>query len=188
MCVLRFPLLEPALTHRRRASTQTSTPCSPKRSRRFGKRTTRWRCRRVVSSLFARVRFRRHLLTRAVLPPLDQAPTGSGKTVLFELAVLKQLLSAGCVSGPGGGAFTRRPGVKAVYIAPLLALVSERKEDWERRFGGALGLSVVSFAGDAATASWGALRDADIVVSTPEKCARGRDCAARRVREGRFTF
>jgi hypothetical protein len=47
------------------------------------------------------------------------APTGSGKTVVFELALLRMLSAvAGCVDP--SGAFVRRPGrVKAVYVAPM---------------------------------------------------------------------
>ncbi len=46
------------------------------------------------------------------------APTGSGKTVLFELAVCRLLAGAGCVDAAGG--FTRRAGrAKAVYVAPM---------------------------------------------------------------------
>lgn len=45
------------------------------------------------------------------------SPTGSGKTVTAELAVMR-LLKA-------------HPGMKAVYIAPLKALVRERMDDCE---------------------------------------------------------
>merc|ERR1719193_2935235 len=47
------------------------------------------------------------------------APTGSGKTVVFELALLRLLLS----------------NAIAVYVAPTKALCSEKYEDWKRRFG-----------------------------------------------------
>ena len=44
------------------------------------------------------------------------APTGSGKTISAELAML--------------AAFRDHPGGKVIYIAPLKALVRERIEDW----------------------------------------------------------
>jgi ATP-dependent DNA helicase HFM1/MER3 len=48
------------------------------------------------------------------------APTGSGKTVVFELALLRLLSSVARCVDPVTGAFTRRPGrVKAVYVAPM---------------------------------------------------------------------
>ena len=53
------------------------------------------------------------------------APTGSGKTVAAELAIFR--------------VFREYPDTKAVYIAPLKALVRERIDDWkvkiERRLG-----------------------------------------------------
>ena len=46
------------------------------------------------------------------------APTGSGKTVVFELAIMRLLSAHGCVDAAGG--FVRRAGVtKAVYVAPM---------------------------------------------------------------------
>ena len=82
------------------------------------------------------------------------APTGSGKTVAAELAMLK--------------VFRDTPGRKIVYIAPLKALVRERIADWGRRFGRMLGKRVVELTGDF-TPNVAALRAADIVLTTPEK-------------------
>ena len=48
------------------------------------------------------------------------APTGSGKTVAAELAVLRMLRA--------------HAGGSAVYIAPLKALVRERMRDWGARW------------------------------------------------------
>jgi replicative superfamily II helicase len=47
------------------------------------------------------------------------APTGAGKTTLFELAFLHMLNS--------------EPNGKAVYLAPMKALCSERFNDWKSR-------------------------------------------------------
>lgn len=45
------------------------------------------------------------------------APTGSGKTVLAELAILR--------------VFREYPHKKIVYVAPYKALVKERVKDWK---------------------------------------------------------
>ena len=61
------------------------------------------------------------------------APTGSGKTVVFELALVA-LLRGGCAAG--SAVYTPRPGrLKMIYLAPLKALVAEKFRDWSARFG-----------------------------------------------------
>jgi len=82
------------------------------------------------------------------------APTGSGKTVTAELAILR-LLNA-------------HPGRKAVYVAPLKALVRERMADWGRKLAGTLGLRLVELTGDVSPDAH-ALRTADVLCTTPEK-------------------
>ena len=61
-------------------------------------------------------------------------PTGSGKTIVSELAILRLL--------------SHRPGKKVVYIAPLKALARERLDDWKKKLGAGLGLLVVELSGD----------------------------------------
>lgn len=82
------------------------------------------------------------------------APTGSGKTLAAELAIFR--------------IFNQYPGTKAVYIAPLKALVRERMEDWKIRFEQKLGRSVVELTGDV-TPDMRAIANADVIVTTPEK-------------------
>ncbi|KAL9968716.1 hypothetical protein ACROYT_G020835 [Oculina patagonica] len=82
------------------------------------------------------------------------APTGSGKTLAAELAIFR--------------IFNQYPGTKAVYIAPLKALVRERMEDWKIRFQQKLGRSVVELTGDV-TPDMRAIAKADVIVTTPEK-------------------
>jgi activating signal cointegrator complex subunit 3 len=81
------------------------------------------------------------------------APTGSGKTIMSELAVLHQL--------------KEEPDKKIVYIAPLKALVKERLKDWEPRFK-KIKKSVVELSGDF-TPDIESLKKADIITTTPEK-------------------
>ncbi|MCO5571323.1 hypothetical protein L7F22_025061 [Adiantum nelumboides] len=82
------------------------------------------------------------------------APTGSGKTISSELAMLHL--------------FNTQPEMKVVYIAPMKALVKERLEDWRKGLVKVLGKRMVELTGDY-TPDLKALRSADIIISTPEK-------------------
>ncbi|KZT27339.1 P-loop containing nucleoside triphosphate hydrolase protein [Neolentinus lepideus HHB14362 ss-1] len=82
------------------------------------------------------------------------APTGSGKTVLFELAVIHMLMQ----SGNDGS-------TKCVYMAPTKALCSERYRDWTVKFEG-LGIKCCELTGDTVQfgkSAWGEARDATIM-------------------------
>ncbi|KAK9470828.1 P-loop containing nucleoside triphosphate hydrolase protein [Dipodascopsis tothii] len=83
------------------------------------------------------------------------SPTGSGKTVLFELAMVRLFLAAD-------------DGAKAVYMAPTKALCMERHADWTRKFG-VLGKTCGLLTGDTALEDVSAVKRADIIVTTPEK-------------------
>jgi activating signal cointegrator complex subunit 3 len=84
------------------------------------------------------------------------APTGSGKTISAELAMMRL--------------FEAHSGSKIVYIAPLKALVRERMREWGAPGGfcRALGKALVELTGDA-TPDARALAAADVIVATPEK-------------------
>lgn len=82
------------------------------------------------------------------------APTGSGKTVVAELAVMR-LLEA-------------HKGEKAVYIGPLKSLVREKLLDWKEKFEHRLHRKVIELSGDSAP-ELGQVQHADIIVTTPEK-------------------
>ncbi|XP_064862161.1 probable ATP-dependent DNA helicase HFM1 [Oncorhynchus nerka] len=86
------------------------------------------------------------------------APTGSGKTVLFELAIIRLLME------------TTEPwrNVKAVYMAPIKALCSQRFEDWKKKFE-PLGLSCKELTGDTEIDDFFEIQDAHIIMTTPEK-------------------
>ena len=63
------------------------------------------------------------------------APTGSGKTLLMELALLRLFAAV-------------RPGqFKAVYISPIKALAQEKATCWEKKFS-RMNLSVLLETGD----------------------------------------
>lgn len=82
------------------------------------------------------------------------SPTGSGKTVVAELAIWH--------------AFRDFPGSKIVYIAPMKALVRERVDDWRARIARATSHKVVELTGDSLPEAK-EIRESDIIVTTPEK-------------------
>ncbi|XP_055007854.1 probable ATP-dependent DNA helicase HFM1 [Boleophthalmus pectinirostris] len=86
------------------------------------------------------------------------APTGSGKTVLFELAIIRQLME------------TSEPWAdfKAVYMAPIKALCSQCFENWKRKFG-PLGLKCKELTGDTQIDDFFEIQDSHIILTTPEK-------------------
>ena len=94
------------------------------------------------------------------------APTGGGKTMLFELCIIRLLnmqqgRQAGRVSGQE----------KVVYIAPMKALAQERLDDWSLRLG-MVGLVCVELTGDSAFRAddmLAKLQSADVILTTPEK-------------------
>ncbi|KAL0357444.1 UNVERIFIED_CONTAM: DExH-box ATP-dependent RNA helicase DExH14 [Sesamum calycinum] len=95
-----------------------------------------------------------HVLYHTDQNVLLGAPTGSGKTISAELAMLHL--------------FNSQPDMKVIYIAPLKALVRERMNDWRKRLVSRLGKHMVELTGDY-TPDLTALLEADIIISTPEK-------------------
>ncbi|KAI9818688.1 MAG: hypothetical protein M1832_004163 [Thelocarpon impressellum] len=95
-----------------------------------------------------------HCLYHTSANVLLGSPTGSGKTVAAELAMW--------------WAFREKPGSKVVYIAPMKALVRERVKDWGARLTRQMGLKLVELTGDN-TPDTRTIRDADIIITTPEK-------------------
>lgn len=95
-----------------------------------------------------------HTLYHTSANVLLGSPTGSGKTVAAELAMW--------------WAFREKPGSKVVYIAPMKALVRERVQDWRKRLTRPMGLKLVELTGDN-TPDTRTIRDADIIITTPEK-------------------
>ncbi|KAF1805298.1 putative DEAD/DEAH box DNA helicase, partial [Mucor lusitanicus] len=83
------------------------------------------------------------------------APTGSGKTVVMELAIIRTLLHGGADS-------------KIIYMAPTKSLCSERVKDWQLKFK-PLGIECKEFTGDTQRSSIAAIRKTTIIVTTPEK-------------------
>ncbi|XP_060058042.1 probable ATP-dependent DNA helicase HFM1 isoform X2 [Erinaceus europaeus] len=86
------------------------------------------------------------------------APTGSGKTVIFELAITRLLIE---VPLPWSN-------IKIVYMAPIKALCSQRFDDWNKKFG-PLGLNCKELTGDTAMDDLFEIQHAYIIMTTPEK-------------------
>ncbi|KAF8844441.1 P-loop containing nucleoside triphosphate hydrolase protein [Paxillus ammoniavirescens] len=79
---------------------------------------------------------------------LRPAPTGSGKTVLFELGIIRMLTQAADDSK-----------FKCVYVAPTKALCAEKHKEWTAKFGG-LGVKCCELTGDTLVSGKGVWGDA----------------------------
>ncbi|KIP12313.1 hypothetical protein PHLGIDRAFT_330001 [Phlebiopsis gigantea 11061_1 CR5-6] len=89
------------------------------------------------------------------------APTGSGKTVLFELAIIRMLIESGKTGRQS----------KCVYVAPTKALCSEKHRDWTTKFQ-SLGINCCELTGDTVQfgqSAWGDAKRATVIVTTGEK-------------------
>ncbi|CEM04626.1 unnamed protein product [Vitrella brassicaformis CCMP3155] len=94
------------------------------------------------------------------------APTGSGKTGVLELTMLR-LIHTNQDQFNGGVDVP-----KMLYIAPIKALCSERMQDWQHKFGELLGLTVFEVTGDtddSTTSFMNNLYMAHLLICTPEK-------------------
>jgi len=86
------------------------------------------------------------------------APTGSGKTVIFELAIIRLLMNSGQGTSKA----------KVVYMAPMKALCSERFTDWSTKFE-PFGLRCKEVTGDSELDDYYELQNVHIIMTTPEK-------------------
>jgi len=97
------------------------------------------------------------------------APTGSGKTCVFEMAIIR-LLQRQRLEEPSLGTTKNFSKMnKIVYIAPSKALCDERLNDWQGRFI-RLGLTIGRVTGDSKPGE--AMRTvamSHVILTTPEK-------------------
>ena len=84
---------------------------------------------------------------------LIAAPTGSGKTVCAEFAIMRSL--------------TENPTGKMVYIAPMDALVTLRLRDWSKKLGSLDGVAIGVLTGETAS-DLKVLEKCNLVLSSPE--------------------
>ncbi|KAI5296166.1 Sec63 [Ascosphaera acerosa] len=84
------------------------------------------------------------------------SPTGSGKTVIMELAICRLV------------ATSRSSNFRVIYQAPTKSLCSERLRDWRHKFS-ALGLTCAELTGDTEQSHHSFVQKAHIIITTPEK-------------------
>jgi ATP-dependent DNA helicase HFM1/MER3 len=84
------------------------------------------------------------------------APTGSGKTVIMELAICRLVANL------------KNTRFKVVYQAPTKSLCSERFRDWRAKFS-TLDLQCCELTGDTDQAQMRNVQSASIIITTPEK-------------------
>ncbi|GES61110.1 P-loop containing nucleoside triphosphate hydrolase protein [Aspergillus terreus] len=84
------------------------------------------------------------------------APTGSGKTVIVELAICRLLYNL------------KDERFKVIYQAPTKSLCSERFRDWSRKFS-TLGLQCAELTGDTDQKQLRSVQNSQIIITTPEK-------------------
>lgn len=100
------------------------------------------------------------------------APTGAGKTAIFEMAIARFVALDLRAAIPGQGT---KPQIskrrKIVYVSPSKALCEERFEDWSKRLSEMnLGIEIVVVTGDGdPSESFHDLASAHFILTTPEK-------------------
>ncbi len=97
---------------------------------------------------------------------LITAPTGSGKTLLFEISlarIIKENFNFNTKS------FTKN-NFKMIYIAPIKSLCQEKSFDWKIKFSqNPLNLNILEFTSDNEYINYTQLNDANLILTTPEK-------------------
>ncbi|XP_058448372.1 probable ATP-dependent DNA helicase HFM1 [Malaya genurostris] len=88
------------------------------------------------------------------------APTGSGKTVIFELAMVRLLMNMEDAKYAGD--------FKMIYIAPIKALCTEKFHHWRENFE-RLGVKSAEVTGDTEFRDFWDLPDCNLILTTPEK-------------------
>lgn len=84
------------------------------------------------------------------------APTGSGKTTLFELAMIRLLKKEPV------------PVKKILYLSPMRALYTEKAQLWSAKFE-RIGKRCVELIGGDSNSFNSNIEDADLIITTPEK-------------------
>lgn len=88
------------------------------------------------------------------------APTGSGKTAIFELAMVRLLMKLEDSRYEGD--------YRMIYIAPIKALCAEKFADWKGKFE-PLGVKTAEVTGDTEMKDFWDLPDCNLILTTPEK-------------------
>ena len=83
------------------------------------------------------------------------SPTGSGKTCLFELAIIRIINKSEHDS-------------LMIYIAPTKGIIQEKVRDWSQKFG-PFGVNIVEMTGDVEGVKFEHLSSSTIILTTPDK-------------------
>ncbi|XP_047479905.1 probable ATP-dependent DNA helicase HFM1 [Penaeus chinensis] len=92
------------------------------------------------------------------------APTGSGKTVVMELALVRLLMAKATEADAEDVPMPPR----VVYMAPMKALVTERYIDWQMRLR-ELGVICAEITGDTDHDDIAVIAKSQVILTTPEK-------------------
>ncbi|XP_037800665.1 probable ATP-dependent DNA helicase HFM1 [Penaeus monodon] len=92
------------------------------------------------------------------------APTGSGKTVVMELALVRLLMARATEADAEDAPMPPR----VVYMAPMKALVTERYIDWQVRLR-ELGVICAEITGDTDHDDIAVIAKSQVILTTPEK-------------------
>lgn len=107
------------------------------------------------------------------------SPTGSGKTVIFEIAMVELLKRYGYFNNKEESvnnvinAYTMSSALKIrnlkiIYIAPIKSLCSEKVKDWSDRFS-PFNLKILELTGDSEYINTEKIKESNIIITTPER-------------------
>ncbi|XP_041348113.1 probable ATP-dependent DNA helicase HFM1 [Gigantopelta aegis] len=106
-------------------------------------------------------------------PVVVAAPTGAGKTIIFELAIIRLLTKLK----------NSRTNWKIVYMAPMKALCAEKYLDWKSKFS-PHSLNLMELTGDTELEDFSELHQVNLILTTPEKW----DSMSRKWKDNRSLF
>jgi superfamily II RNA helicase len=92
------------------------------------------------------------------------APTGSGKTLLFELCICKIVKENFSIEKK----IYLQKNFKMIYIGPVKSLCSEKYNEWTTKFS-LLNINVTEITGDSEFINTNLLENSNIIIMTPEK-------------------
>ena len=97
---------------------------------------------------------------------LITSPTGSGKTLLFELSIARIIKQNYNISG---NAYINK-NFKIIYIAPIKSLCQEKTFEWKIKYSkNPLELNVTEYTSDSEYLNINLLNNSNIILTTPEK-------------------
>ena len=97
---------------------------------------------------------------------LITAPTGSGKTLLFEISLARIIKENFNLNK---NTFNNK-NFKIIYIAPIKSLCQEKTFDWKIKFSqNPLNLNILEFTSDNEYINFTQLNEANLILTTPEK-------------------